>query len=241
MTDIRMLGRDALPDAVPGGWQGEPRTWLLSVAEYTDGPDGALADKVLDAEERDRAAAFVREADRQRYRAAHTGLRRLLGAYLGVDPAAVPFTREPCPGCGAPHGRPAVTGTPLHFNMSHAGDLVLFAFAGAPVGADVEQVQPVAVADQVAASLHPRERAELAGLPAADRPAAFARCWTRKEAYLKGLGTGLSRDPAADYVGTGPRPVPVGSWTLTDLPVGDVRPGYAAARAVLGAARPPAS
>ncbi|WKX73245.1 4'-phosphopantetheinyl transferase superfamily protein [Streptomyces sp. XD-27] len=236
MTEIRMLGRDALPDAVPDGWQGEPQTWLLSVSEYAAGPDGALADTILDAEERDRAAAFVRDEDRQRYRAAHAGLRRLLGAYLGLDPAAVPFMREPCPGCGAPHGRPAVTGTPLHFNMSHAGDLVLFAFADAPVGADVERIQPVSVVDQVAASLHPRERAELAGLPDADRPAAFARCWTRKEAYLKGLGTGLSRDPAIDYVGSGPHPVPVGSWTLADLPVGDVRPGYAAARAVL--ARP---
>ncbi|MDT3398690.1 4'-phosphopantetheinyl transferase superfamily protein [Streptomyces sp. B1866] len=242
----RVVGRDPLPAAVPGAWPARPpETWLLSVSGFTADLDADAPGKVLDAEERERAAAFVRAEDRERYVAAHLGLRQLLGAYLGVEPAAVAFTREPCPGCGGPHGRPAVPGHPLHFNMSHAGDLVLFAFAGGPVGADVEKVQPLSVVDQVTGSLHPRERAELAALPAAARPAAFARCWTRKEAYLKGIGTGLSQDPAADYVGTGVQPVPVGPWTLVDLPVGHAVPGaadgpapdYAAALALREATR----
>ncbi|MGY0057297.1 4'-phosphopantetheinyl transferase family protein [Streptomyces sp. LZ34] len=244
-TAPRVVGRDPLPAAVAGAWPpGAPETWLLSVSRYISAMDQGAPGKILDAEERERAGKFVRTEDQHRYTAAHLGLRELLGAYLDIEPAAVPFTREDCPGCGGPHGRPAVVGMPLHFNMSHAGDLVLFAFAGSPIGADVEKTQPVSVVDQVAQSLHPTERAELAALPAADRPAAFARCWTRKEAYLKGIGTGLSQDPAISYVGTGEESVPVGPWTLTDLPTGHLAsaatdsdsadgPGYAAAYALL--------
>jgi 4'-phosphopantetheinyl transferase len=238
----RVVGRAPLPAARTGSWQAsaEPEIWLLGVSEYTAAMDPAAPGKILDAQERHRAAAFHRQRDRERYAAAHLGLRELLGAYLGVDPAAVPFIREPCPGCGGPHGRPAVAGVPLHFNMSHAGDLVLYAFAGTPVGADVETVQPLSVVDQVAGSLHPSERAELAGLPASRRPEAFGRCWTRKEAYLKGIGTGLSQDPSVSYVGTGPDPVPVGPWTLADIPIGAVSgvdTGYAAALALRDATR----
>ncbi|MET7903983.1 4'-phosphopantetheinyl transferase superfamily protein [Streptomyces sp. NPDC005355] len=234
----RIVGREPLPTAVAGAWPrgGEPEIWLLSVSEFTAAMDPGAPGKILDAGERERVAKFVRAEDRERYTAAHMGLRQLLGGYLDLIPADVPFTREACPGCGGPHGRPAVPGTPLHFNMSHAGDLVLFAFAGTPVGADVENLQPASVVAQVAQSLHPRERAELDALPEADRPAAFARCWTRKEAYLKGIGTGLSQDPAIAYVGTGTEPVPVGPWTMADIAVREAVPGgfgYAAALALL--------
>ncbi|MFD0382159.1 4'-phosphopantetheinyl transferase family protein [Streptomyces stramineus] len=179
--------------------------------------------------ERARAAGFVRDLHRQRYVAAHLGLRHLLGAYLDTDPAAVELTREPCPGCGGPHGRPAVAGTPLHFNLSHAGDLALFAFAATAVGADVEEEQPASVVAEVGQALHPGEVAELGALPERARPAAFARCWTRKEAYLKGTGTGLSEDPAVTYVGTGTVPASPAGWALSDVPVGA---GYAAAVAL---------
>ncbi|MEV4443788.1 4'-phosphopantetheinyl transferase superfamily protein, partial [Streptomyces sp. NPDC049577] len=181
------------------------------------------------AEERARAAAFVRDAHRERYVAAHLGLRRLLGAYLGIGPADVELMREPCPGCGEPHGRPAVAGAPLHFNLSHAGDLALFAFADTPVGADVEARQPASVVAEVSRLLHPREIAELDALAEGDRPAAFSRCWTRKEAYLKGTGTGLSESPSVTYVGSGPLPAAPDGWTLTDVEAG---PGHAAAIAV---------
>jgi 4'-phosphopantetheinyl transferase len=77
-------------------------------------------------DERARARAFVREADRDRYRVAHVVLRRLLGAYLAKDPAAVEFVREPCPRCGARTARPAVAGSPLHFSLWHSGDFALW-------------------------------------------------------------------------------------------------------------------
>ncbi|MET8677420.1 4'-phosphopantetheinyl transferase superfamily protein [Streptomyces sp. NPDC004647] len=190
----------------------------------------AAADEhVLDAEERAQAVRFLRSADRDRYRVAHLALRRLLGAYLDRDPAAVELGREPCPGCGGPHGRPAVPGAPLHFSLSHSGDLALLAFAGTPVGIDVEQVPSPGTAAEVARALHPAERAELAETPDALLPAAFARCWTRKEAYLKGTGTGLAENPAVTYVSAGPVPACPPGWTVTDIPV---PADYAAACAV---------
>ncbi|MFP8961280.1 4'-phosphopantetheinyl transferase family protein [Streptomyces nanhaiensis] len=199
---------------------------VLRVSEHAAGVrDGA----VLSEEERARCAAFVREADRDRYRVAHTALRLELAAVLGTDPAAVPLTREPCPLCGGPHGRPAVPGNPVHFSLSHAGDVVLIALDGAPVGADVEAHPTAAVVAETVSALHPRERAEIGRLAPADRPAAFARCWTRKEAYLKGTGAGLGEDPGATYVGSLATPAEVPGWELTDVAAPE---GYAAAVAL---------
>ena len=188
------------------------------------------AEAVLDAGERERAGRFFRAVDRERYTAAHLMLRRVLGGYLGLPPGQVALTREPCPCCGAPHGRPAPAdpSTGLHFSLSHAGPLVLLAVAERAVGADVEALPaPGSVAD-LATVLHPAERAELAEAEGTDRlPQEFARLWTRKEAYLKGIGTGLGRGPELDYVGSR-QPGPVG-WTLTDL---EMPPGFAAAVAL---------
>lgn len=205
---------------------------VLRVARWSAAAVGEEAS--LSAEERGRAAAFVRKADRDRYLVAHTALRRELGRRLGVRPGEVTLTREACPLCGGPHGRPSVPGHPLHFSLSHAGGLVLLAFAPVPVGVDVEVCpEPGLVAD-IAKTLHPGERAELANLPEPLRPVAFARCWTRKEAYLKGTGTGLGEDPSTTRVGTLESPEAVPGWTLEDIPV---PAGHAAAYA-LATARP---
>ncbi|MFJ1546492.1 4'-phosphopantetheinyl transferase superfamily protein [Streptomyces sp. NPDC088246] len=59
-------------------------------------------------------------------------------------------------------------------------------------------------ATRLGSDLHPRKASELLALPAQSRPLAFARAWVRKEAYLKGLGTGLTRGLSVDEVGTGP-------------------------------------
>ena len=189
------------------------RVWLGWADSGVGGAVDAAA--VLDPEERARAAAFARPELRDRYLAAHVMLRQVLGGCLDLHPAAVRFAREDCPGCGGPHGRPVLAGEPrpLEFSLSHAGALVAVAVAGAPVGVDVEELPRPATVAEVSAVLHPAERAEIA---AADDPAAaFARLWTRKEAYLKGIGTGLGRDLGLDYVGS-EQPGPEG-WALADL------------------------
>ncbi|MFI5801701.1 4'-phosphopantetheinyl transferase family protein [Streptomyces sp. NPDC051561] len=234
-------GSLALPEAGADIWQ-------LRISEYVAGmPDGSLG--LLDATERERHAVFRKPIDRERYAAAHIALRHLLGAYLGHPPADVVLGREPCPLCPEPaesresggshesapsrkpHGRPCVPGADLHFSLSHSGDLVLLAFAPTPVGIDTELLTDVSQADEIVAALHPRERAELAALHADDtaRLAAFGRCWCRKEAYLKGTGTGLAVPLDGTYVGAGTRPGEIPGWRLTDVEVGE---GYSAAVAV---------
>jgi 4'-phosphopantetheinyl transferase len=176
--------------AVPGLGRDEVHVWLagLDVARQPDD----LAP--LSAEERRRAARFHFERDRRRFTAARSCLRRLLGAYLGVSPAAIAFGAGPQ---GKPHlaGPPAASG--LRFNLSHAGDLALIAVTRErEVGADVECIRPVADLARLAAScFSPAERAQLLALQPDDRLAAFFRGWTRKEAYLKARGIGLSCAP----------------------------------------------
>ncbi|MET9497206.1 4'-phosphopantetheinyl transferase superfamily protein [Streptomyces sp. NPDC006552] len=217
---------------LPGG--GDAGLWLVRTDEGPASADGA---GVLDADELRRAAAFVFDRHRLRYVAAHMALRGILGERLGRAPGALRFVRRPCAHCGEPHGRPALADAPeLHFSLSHSGGLSLVALAAVAVGADVEEVAEPTAADDLAGVLHPGERAELAALDDPwERRLAVSRAWVRKEAYLKGIGTGLSRAPDLDYVGTLPgSPGAPGGWSLRDVPVPD---GYAAAVA-LGPARP---
>ncbi|WP_133897995.1 4'-phosphopantetheinyl transferase superfamily protein [Streptomyces sp. KS 21] len=189
--------------------------------------DGATA--ILDASERDRAGRLLRAEDRRRYLASHVGLRVLLGGYLGLAPQDVALVREDCPCCNGPHGRPAVAGGAVQFSLSHSDDLAYLAFAGVPVGIDVEATPSAEAVVDVLPSLHPAETAELSALPVAERPEALARLWARKEAYFKGTGTGLALGLADPYVGSGPAPAPVPGWQVTDLPS---PPAYAAALAL---------
>ncbi len=189
----------------------------------------AGAGEVLDAAEQERAARLLRPADRHRYLASHLGLRVLLGSYLGLAPHEVTLVRETCPCCGGPHGRPAVAGGPIHFSLSHSGDVAYLAFAGVPVGIDVEETPSAEAMADVLPLLHPAEIAELNALPEADRRTGLARVWCRKEACLKAEGTGLALGLTDPYVGSAPAPAPIPGWTLRDLPA---PADYAAALAV---------
>lgn len=164
---------------------------------------------VLSGDEAERAAGFLRAADRERYTVAHVMLRLLLAAYLGGDPASLQLFAEACPLCGGPHGRPAVAGEPrLHFSLSHGGAFALAAFASEPVGVDVEPVPEDAAVRDLLGCLDAAERREFDALPPRERRSAFARAWVRKEARLKALGTGLALDPASVHAGLGPGPGP---------------------------------
>jgi 4'-phosphopantetheinyl transferase len=213
---------------------GQVDLWLLRQPKVGS-PAAALDRSVLDEAEAHRAGTCKRSVGGHLYATAHIALRRLLGAYLGRTAASIRFAREPCPGCGGPHGRPAVaTGAgaspDLHFSLSHGSGMVLVGVAATPIGADVELVPGAETVEICSPALHPEEHAELQAVPDQDRRAAFGRLWTRKEAYLKGLGTGLARDLSADYLGDDPLRRPPG-WTVLDIPCG---PRYAAAAAVLG-------
>lgn len=201
--------------------RGDVELWLVRTGE----PPGAAELAGLDATERRRAAAFRRPAQAALYVAAHAALRHLLGERLGVLPQDVPLRREA-------GGRPVVAGqSAVHFSLSHSGDLALVGLAGRPVGVDVQRVPGVTTAELCGRRLHPAERTELRARPPADRAECFARIWARKEAYLKGLGTGLRRALDADYLGDGGPGKPLGpaGWVVLDVPCA---PGHAAAVAL---------
>ena len=148
--------------------------------------------KLLSAEEQRRADRFVLGRDRARFITRRAGLRRLLGDRLGIPPATIGLTRGPC-------GKPALSRpldrSGLRFNVSHCDDLVLYALScSSEIGVDIEAIRVTEEADSIASTVFSTcEYADYRGLPRDDKPLAFLTWWTRKEAFLKALGTGLSR------------------------------------------------
>jgi 4'-phosphopantetheinyl transferase len=169
--------------------------------------------------------------------AARDGLRRVLGRYLDVPPDEVRLVRAACPGCGARHGRPELD--PVHggesrlrFSMAHCTGLAAYAVAPVCVGVDAEALTARIDRHDLRSTLHPGEQSVAASATRRD----LLGCWVRKEAYLKGLGIGLGREPDTVHVGIPPdvpaEPRQVGGpdgWTLVDLPTG---PDHVAAAAV---------
>jgi 4'-phosphopantetheinyl transferase len=148
---------------------------------------GIASVDVLDAAERRRASAFVFERHRRRYLAAHTFLRSVLGAALDVAPAALRFA-------ATENGKPYLPEHPgFAFNMSHADSIAYVAMASAgSIGVDVEVHHPLEDLLGVARSVFsPLELEQLEREAGNAQIAAFLRCWTRKEAYVKALGVGL--------------------------------------------------
>ena len=155
----------------------------------------------LSASERARAARFVFERDRRRYLSAHDQLRRVLAGATGLSAAALRY-RE------GTHGKPYLDHdqVTLAFNMSHSQDTVVIALRpSGEIGVDVEMLRPMSDVTELAArNFTPAERAQLARTPPAERDAIFLRGWTRKEACLKALGSGLSVAPDSFHVGLEP-------------------------------------
>ncbi|WP_063771019.1 4'-phosphopantetheinyl transferase family protein [Streptacidiphilus neutrinimicus] len=191
--------------------------WLDTDREVVGGYPVASQEAPLSPAERERSARLRRPADRHRYRAAHVGLRLILGGYTGLAAEAVRLAREGCPCCGEPHGRPALADAGPHFSLSHSCGRALIAVSGVRVGADVEGVPQPAIAEELLPALHPREQRALRALPDADRPAVLARIWTRKEAYLKATGVGLAYGVADPYVGASAVPAAQRKFTVHDV------------------------
>lgn len=141
----------------------------------------------LSEEERERASGLLPGTHQRRFVVARGMLRRLLGRYLGQDPGVVAFSR------GA-HGKPFLQEGGLHFNVSHTHELALYAIAQSrEVGIDVEWMRPQVAHEQIAARFFSLEEQEaLAQVPDGERRTAFYNIWTRKEAYVKARGDGIS-------------------------------------------------
>lgn len=162
------------------------------MARLDPGPHQAHAAALsLSQAERSRAARFRFDRERRRFIVARARLRELLAERLEVPPESIEFVY-------AREGKPALAErfarSGWRFNLSHCGELAVYAFSRAgEVGVDVEAVHAIAEADAIAARVFSRrEHEDYRALAPSERPLAFFRCWTRKEAFVKALGDGLA-------------------------------------------------
>ncbi len=197
--------------------------------------------KILSADESARASRFRFAIDRQRFVVSRGLLRTILGNYLAADPGSLTFSysSKDKPSLAQPYSETGVC-----FNLSHSGTVVLLAFTrGRDVGVDVEQVRSDFDVAAIARRFFSRhEQKQLAALAKEKGFEAFFRCWTRKEAYIKATGDGLSL-PLHQFdvsiavgdedalLATRPDAAESGLWSLREVPAGE---GYVAALCVGG-------
>lgn len=142
---------------------------------------------LLSVDEQDRAGRFYFPYLRTRYIAGRAALRILLGTQLSIHPTAIQFAYTQ-------HDKPYLPMSPLRFNVSHAEDLALIAVApGREVGVDIEHTRSQIDEEQIARRFFSAaEVADYLAVPPDQRQQAFYNCWTRKEAYIKAIGEGLT-------------------------------------------------
>ncbi len=194
----------------------------------------------LSADEQDRARCFYFEQARTRFIVARGFLRRILSYYLGIEPGQLQFRY-------GDYGKPALAESSnagsLRFNLSHSHELALYAVTlGREVGIDIEHMRHIPEVEQlVERFFSAQEIAAFRALHPNERYEAFFKLWTRKEAYLKVTGAGLSLPPhrfvvslnePARLLNAAGKPQEAARWSLQDL---RSVPGYAAALAVEGA------
>ncbi len=197
--------------------------------------------EILSTDERERSKRFRFQKHRHRFVIARGMLRVLLARYLWVKPDQVRFDYGPYgkPSLAKSHGR-----STLRFNLAHSHEVGLYAMVhNRAIGIDVEFMREdfdvVTLASEHFSAV---ELASLYSLPIAKQKEGFFNCWTRKEAYIKAVGQGLSLplngfdvslSPGvpAELLRIGGDPQPALRWSLHELPVGSE---YRAAVAVEG-------
>ncbi|HJT79672.1 MAG TPA: 4'-phosphopantetheinyl transferase superfamily protein [Chthoniobacterales bacterium] len=227
--ELRFSGNLLSPDS------GTISLWWTNI----DWDDRAIAGawRELSADERARAARYDRMADRNRFVAGRACLRRILGHYLNVSASAVTFELGEF---GKPRLGRKFSDHRLCFNLAHSRELAVLAVGiGCEIGVDVEYCQPNRRFLEIAHRMFaPEERRELEPLADEDQMAAFYRCWTRKEAYVKAIGAGLScaLDSFVVPLFGGDVPMVVRTAGAGDFRLFDVSPNpqFAAALAISG-------
>lgn len=194
---------------------------------------------LLSAGEVQRLQRFHFADHRRRYQIGHGALRAILAGYLGVDASTIEFA----PG---PRGKPYLAGVPsggrgVFFNLSHSGKLALIGVAATELGLDVEKVRHLESLTEIARKhFSPAEFTALEALAGPARELAFYRCWTRKEAYIKALGEGLSMPLDSFEVSLGEEPKLLvchdgreepANWSMLDVSPGPEFVGAVAMRA----------
>jgi len=218
---------------------GEIHVWSSSLDCGTRSVD--VWEESLSSDEKERAGRFRFARDRAEFVTARAILRFLIGAYLQIEPAKVQFAYT---SFGKPRLHPTFGEQALRFNLSHSHGQAVFGFANErELGVDLERIPPDWTDLQIAQQCFSRhENEQLRNLSARQQKQAFFRCWTRKEAYIKARGDGLSfgldqfdvsllpGEPAA-LLNVRADPSELDRWSMKEVPVG---PDYASALVALG-------
>ena len=206
--------------------KGEVHIWRL---EPEPAVELARYFRLLDRDEQDRAGRFRFQHLTRSFIVDHGRLRLILGAYTQSHPEDLVFSLNK-------FGKPCLDGPHrgLHFNLSHTEGLTLLALClDSEVGIDVEAVRPMEDWREVAQShFSARENKALHSTIESDRQKAFFRCWTRKEAFLKANGCGLSMPLDSFAVSLAPEEFPAlldcawdphetSRWSLFSLALGE--------------------
>lgn len=214
---------------------GQVHVWQICLEQESE-----LLDRfrqTLSPEELDRAGRFRFERLQRHFVVSRGFLRYVLGRYLAAEPSSLRFSFNE-------YGKPSLAGESLQFNMSHSHEMALVAVTrDAAVGVDVEHIRADFASEDIATRFFSRLEVEtFSSLPREERVAAFFRCWSRKEAYIKAIGKGLSQPLDGFDVTLAPSDPAVLlrageedklQWSMSDIDVGS---DYASALAVEGAA-----
>jgi 4'-phosphopantetheinyl transferase len=229
---LSSLGPQNISSGIVHLWQFEIALPIEQVMPYRN---------LLSQDENQRADRFYFDRDRIRFIAARAAMRSILAGYLNMTPEQIVFAY-------ATNGKPELAGelskSGLEFNLSHSCDRALLGIASnACIGVDIEFINHEFTSDDIAQRFFaPGEVARLRAMPATERAAAFFSCWTRKEAYIKAVGQGLSLplDSFEVAFGSGVKPSllrvesspdEAARWSMYSIPAAD---GYAAAIIVEG-------
>lgn len=221
-----------VPPPSPSLESGTVHVWRIAL----DQPDESLKRfrRTLEPDELNRAGRFHFEKHRRHFIVARGFLRSVVARYLETQPETLRFSY------GA-YGKPELTSEHvLRFNLSHSHEVALLAVTlDAELGVDVEHIRADFASEDVARRFFSRAEVEVFNaLPKEEQVAAFFRCWTRKEAYIKAIGKGLSQALDAFDVTLAPgmqaallraEEDDAERWLMRDVDVGE---GYAGALAV---------
>ncbi len=197
--------------------------------------------RTLSIDEKQRAERFHFDQDRNRLIVRRGILRSILGCYLSVEPSRLQF-------CNGKNGKPGLADTSgngtIHFSLSHSEGIALYSFTrDREIGVDIECVHDIPEMDQIAEEFFSvKENDVFRSLPENKKKEAFFNCWTRKEAFIKAIGDGLSHPLDKFDVSMAPgEPASLlrtegdskgaSLWCIQDL---KPAPGFAAAFAVEG-------
>lgn len=157
---------------------------VLSSAE----PISDVYISALSGSELAEANRITHKQERARRLMARALLRIEIGALLDISPRLLAFVR-------APHGKPYIpfeNSTRICFNLSHSGDFIAIATGATEVGIDIEQHRDLDCMEEVARDcFDAKEYHFLQNGGTAEKQERFFSLWTRKEALLKGMGSGF--------------------------------------------------